>query len=467
MDDAELRTRLERLLADPALLRAHVGLMVQVAGSGRILFERNAEKRFTAASTTKLVTGAVALHRLGAAYRWHTRLLSSGPILGDTLLGDLWVVGGGDPTIGPATLRRWAGAVKRAGIRRIAGRVIGDDRAFDPLPWGRGWMWDDLYASWSGGVSALELTPSVISAELEPGSRVGDAARFRVADPGAIPPIANRVRTGPPGSERRLRFRPRPGQDSVRLEGWVPSDGGPVPLRLAPRHPTLHLLERLLSVFADSDIIVQGGYLRVEEEEPPAQPAWSVDFTSDSLGVALRRMLKNSDNQIAESLLRTLGREAGAVGSARAGLQAVEETLAGWGIEPGAASLADGSGLSRYSALSPNALNRLLRRMSQLPEFSVFRDALPVAAKDGTLVRRFLSTAAARNVLAKTGSLAGVRALAGYVTDGDGESLVFSLLLNEYDAPGEVAAALEDLLVEQLALYHGPTYPQAREHRWP
>jgi D-alanyl-D-alanine carboxypeptidase/D-alanyl-D-alanine-endopeptidase (penicillin-binding protein 4) len=176
-------------------------------------------------------------------------------------------------------------------------------------------------------------------------------------------------------------------------------------------------------------------------------------------------MLKFSDNQIAETMLRTLGTLTGD-GSAEDGLAVVESTLSGWGIEPDAYSLVDGSGMSRYSEIAPTALARLLRRTSQLPGFRVYVDALPVASVDGTLSRRFRSTAASRVVRAKTGSLSGVRSLAGYAVDGDGETLVFALLLNGYDSPNSVATALEDLLIEQLALYHGPAYPQGRPGPW-
>ena len=132
------------------------------------------------------------------------------------------------------------------------------------------------------------------------------------------------------------------------------------------------------------------------------------------------------------------------------------ETLAGWGIEPGAASLSDGSGLSRYNEITPNAMVRLLRTMWRHPQFDTFQAAMPVAGVDGTLKRRLLGTPGESNVQAKTGSLSSVRALSGYLRDGAGETLIFSLLLNGYDAPGDVAVALEDLLIEQLVLYRRP-----------
>lgn len=457
-----LGANLRQLLSDPTLSRAHVGLIVQAAGSGEVLFEHRAEKRYTAASTTKLVTAAVALHRLGGTFRWETRLLASGTLAGGTLSGDLWVVGGGDPRLERDRLREWAGAVRRAGIRQIGGDLVGDDRAFEGPIWGRGWMWDDLFVGWATGVSALQLSPASVPGELRPGAELGDPARLRILESGTQFPIRNAVRTGAPRSDVRLRFEPAADGGSVTLGGWIPGDVERVPLSLAPPHPTLYLLDVLSRALAEEGVQLTGATRLAREGETPTSPSWERTFSSQPFSAILTRMLKQSDNQIAELLLRTLGVEGERVGSAEAGLEVVEETLAGWGIEPGAVSLADGSGLSRYSAIAPRALARLLRRTSQLPEFQIFRDALPVASVDGTLSQRFVSTAAASNVQAKTGSLDGVRGLAGFVQDGDGETLIFALLLNGYDAPGDVATALEDLLVEQLALYHGPSFPEGR-----
>lgn len=463
--DADLRTlrrTLSELLGDPALRRAHVGLAVQAAGSGEILFQRAAERRFTAASTTKLVTGAVALHRLGADHRWRTRIVADGGLVEGTLHGDLWLVGGGDPVLERERIGQWARDIRAAGIRRVTGDLIGDDRVFEGAPWGRGWMWDDLFGGWGAGVSALQVWPASIPGELRPGPAPGEPASFRILEQGTRLPIEPRVRTGAPGSEVRLRFLPRPDGSDVVLDGWIPADRERVRLSLAPPHPTLYALDLARRALAAEGVELIGSARRPRDGEQPGPPAWERAFDSPPLADVLPRMLKPSDNQIAETLLRTIGLEADGTGSAEAGLETIEETLAGWGIEPGAASLADGSGLSRYDEVTPAALVRLLRRTSQLPGFRAFREALPVGARDGTLARRFLSTAGGGAVRAKTGSLSGVRGLAGFVQDGDGETLVFALLINGYDVPGEVATALEDLLVEQLALYHGPTYPRTR-----
>jgi D-alanyl-D-alanine carboxypeptidase/D-alanyl-D-alanine-endopeptidase (penicillin-binding protein 4) len=101
----------------------------------------------------------------------------------------------------------------------------------------------------------------------------------------------------------------------------------------------------------------------------------------------------------------------------------------------------------------------MLRAVWRHPDYRTFLAGLPVAGVDGTMRRRLVATPAYDNVRAKTGSLSSVRAVSGYLLDGSGETLVFSLILNGYDSPGSVAVALEDLLIEQIALYRRPVEP--------
>lgn len=463
-DLRQLRATLTEILEDPALLRAHVGFKVVVAESGEVLFEHNADRRFVAASTSKLVTGAVALSRLGANYRWETAVRAVGDLAGGTLTGDLHLVGGGDPLLRRSTLETMARSVRAAGIRRIDGDVVGDDRVWAGPPWGQGWMWDDLYGSFGAGVSGLQVSPARISTELRPGAELGDPTRLAILEAGTDLPIRNEVRTGAPGSARRLDYLPDAPRGGVVLSGWIPVDGGTVNLGFAPPHPTQYVADRVLHALQQAGVEVTGSARRAELDESFGSAAWERTFVSAPLGEALNRLLKVSDNQVAETFVRTLG-TLGGDGSDEAGLAVIRSTLSGWGIEPDAHSLLDGSGMSRYNAIAPAALVRLLRRTSQMPGFRLYRDALPISSVDGTLSRRFRSTAAQRQVRAKTGSLSGVRSLAGFVEDGDGQTLIFALLLNAYDAPDSVATALEDLLVEQLALYQGPTYPEGRGRR--
>jgi D-alanyl-D-alanine carboxypeptidase/D-alanyl-D-alanine-endopeptidase (penicillin-binding protein 4) len=489
---SELSLRLERLLGDPAFDRAHVGLKVVVAETGEVLFERAAEKRFTAASTAKLVTAAAALDRLGAGFRWRTLLVATGPVEDGVLRGDLWVVGGGDPGLDRSDLRRWASALRDEGVRRIAGDVVGDGRSLAEPLWGRGWMWDDLHLGWSIGVTALQLDDAGVRAWLVPGDRPGDPAAARTEGPRTEPPVELDVRTGPPGSRTRLVHRTeRPGPATGRIEGWVPADADSVPLWMAPAHPTGELLDAFGRALRDSAVEVDGDLRRPRDGERPPRgpccgprpdpggpaadtsapaaagsgpgagttPTTILDAPSDSLGAALAGLLAPSDNQTAEVLLRTLGREEGRGGTAREGLAVVREVITGWGVSPDAFSLADGSGLSRYDELAPAVLVRVLRTMWRSPLHDVFTAALAAPGEEGTLEFRLLDTAARDGLRAKTGSLSSVRGLAGFVEAGDGTTLIFALMIDGYGVPGRVAEGVRDLLVEQLSLHRRPVQP--------
>jgi D-alanyl-D-alanine carboxypeptidase/D-alanyl-D-alanine-endopeptidase (penicillin-binding protein 4) len=129
----------------------------------------------------------------------------------------------------------------------------------------------------------------------------------------------------------------------------------------------------------------------------------------------------------------------------------VRDVLAECGVAPDAWVLADGSGLSRYNEVAPEAIAAVLEAMYRRPDFPVFLDALPVAGMDGTLATRLVGTAAAGNAHAKTGSMSGVRTLSGYVRAASGETLLFVLLANDVMAPRRVVEAAQDRIVERLA----------------
>jgi D-alanyl-D-alanine carboxypeptidase/D-alanyl-D-alanine-endopeptidase (penicillin-binding protein 4) len=125
------------------------------------------------------------------------------------------------------------------------------------------------------------------------------------------------------------------------------------------------------------------------------------------------------------------------------------------GIDLVPLNLRDGSGLARQDLITPRATVRLLAFMMKHPHFAVFRDSLPIAGQDGTLERRMRETPAAGRVFAKTGTLSQVNALSGYLTTRRGETLVFSLIGNNYTGPGREVTSVFDQICALLADYEG------------
>jgi D-alanyl-D-alanine carboxypeptidase/D-alanyl-D-alanine-endopeptidase (penicillin-binding protein 4) len=438
--------------------------MVQSVETGEVLYRRNAEKLFMPASNLKLVTAAVALARLGPDHRFRTRVAATGPVESDgTLRGDLVVVGGGDPMISErwsedddplAVFRAWVDSLEAHGVRRIAGDVVGDDDLFDDVHIGPGWAWDYLDRAYAAEIGALLYNEGAIAFRITPGDSVGAPAKVEGRPPTAYLRVRNEVVTVSDSTDIELRASRRPFGNDARLWGaiWIGRDS--VIRYIAPHEPTLFFVTVLKETLERNGIEVMG--------RPVDADSLGDRFSGDSLvtlfvhespplSEIVKPFLKRSQNQIGEMLLRYLGVAATDTGSVETGRRVVETTLTAWGIPESSYVYVDGSGLSRYNYLSPEAIVRLLRVMARRPEFQVFYDALPIAGVDGTIERRMRGTRAEGNARAKTGYISNARALSGYVTTSDGELLAFSMIVNNFDAPVRAAEYLQDLAVERLA----------------
>jgi serine-type D-Ala-D-Ala carboxypeptidase/endopeptidase (penicillin-binding protein 4) len=450
-----------RLLDDPILARALVAVRIESLRDGRVVYARNSNRLVVPASNLKLLTVAAAADRLGWDYRYDTRLEAAGTIAGGVLHGDLVVVGGGDPSIagqdfGAAPLfTDWAGALRQAGISRVDGRLIGDDRAFDSGGLGAGWAWDDLGAGYAAPTGALSYNEDVAVVRVWPGAAAGDAARVELSPPGHGLDVVSQVTTGATGSEPRIDLRRLPGSPHLTIGGSVPAGGGVLIRTAAVDNPTQFFVEALRLALADRNIPVSGGAWDIGDvADPPPAARRRVVATrrSEPLSALAGYCLKVSQNFYGETFLRTLGRSAGTPGSAEGGRQAVRETLTSWGIPADSYVMDDGSGLSRYDYVTADTVVAVLRHVWNDARLrGPFVAALPVGGRDGTLASRMKGTVLDDNVEAKTGTLANVRALSGYLETRSGEKLAFSIIVNNFTAPSAQVDTIVDDVLEAAA----------------
>ena len=185
----------------------------------------------------------------------------------------------------------------------------------------------------------------------------------------------------------------------------------------------------------------------------PVMPAPTPLFTvhSPPMRQILPALLKPSQNQIAELLFKTLGLEKTGVGSADSGQAVIERQLLAFGAEPDGFLIRDGSGLSRYDYLSPETLVRILTRIRADSAFHVFYDALPIAGVDGSLRNRVKNTPAQGKIHAKTGSISNARSLSGYAITADNDTLVFSLLANNWITPQSSVDSVHNRIMVMMA----------------
>jgi D-alanyl-D-alanine carboxypeptidase/D-alanyl-D-alanine-endopeptidase (penicillin-binding protein 4) len=197
---------------------------------------------------------------------------------------------------------------------------------------------------------------------------------------------------------------------------------------------------------------VRGDAVDIDDAKPSVARTGSTIYVNRSapLSSVVQPMLKNSVNLYAEAIMRLNASGPGVATMFRA-QESVQKRLTLWGIPPDAYQLVDGSGVSRRSVISAEALAAVLKRMYDPTMRSPFIQALPVAGIDGTLLQRMRKTAAERNLRAKTGTMSNVRSLAGYVTTRDGEPLAFVIMANNFEGTGDDAVAAIDRMAVTLA----------------
>ena len=408
----------------------------------------------------KLLTIAAAADVLGWDYRFETRVEAAGTVANGTLKGDLVVTGSGDPSIespdsGHALVfLEWADALRRAGIQRIDGRIVGDDDAFEDEGLGAGWAWDNLAAGYSAPVGALNFNENAAVARISAAPSAGGPARVEFGPAGHPLELRAEVVTGATGSAIDLLFIRRPGTTALTLRGSVPANGAPVVRTAAVDNPTLFFVEALRLALSSRGITVTGGSWDIDDEgtRPSTNGRRTIaTHLSPPLSVLAGYAMKVSQNMYAEAFLKTLGRATSERGTATAGLAAVRSRLSAWGVPMEGLVLYDGSGLSRYNYVTTSSLVSLLTHVWRNERLrGPFVAGLPVAGQDGTLDLRMRGTALARNVQARTGTLSNVRALSGYLERRDGEKLVFSIIVNHHTAPAAAVDAIVEKALERL-----------------
>jgi len=458
----DLQRNIDALLAAPALDSGTWGVVVKSVALQDTLYSRNGGKLLLPASNMKVLTLAAAADRLGWDFSFETRLVGAGPIEEGILQGDLVVVGSGDPSLddwdgaGTALFQSWAASLKASGVHAINGRIIGDDDSFDDDPWGAGWAWDDLDRSFATGVGALQFNQNTAQLRITAGPRAGDPAMVTIGPSGSGLSVRNQLTTGDAKTSVSIAVRRRLDSPALELRGSLPAGTGPFVRNVAVHNPTEYFVSQLRDALIAAGIDVLGAAVDIDDiDDPPSRARGAVLVThrSPPLSTLAGTMMKLSQNLYAETLLKAMG-TLKAVGGLESGRTAVLSVLQAWGIPSSGVSIADGSGLSTYDLLTPDALVAILTHVAQDSRLrDPFHAALPVAGRDGTLAQRLKGTPAEGNVRAKTGSLANARAMSGYVQSATAEPLVFSIIVNNFGVASEAVEKTMDAIIVSLARF--------------
>ena len=459
-------------------------VLVASLDHGDTLFSLNPDLPVAPASNMKLFTTAAALYYLGPDFRFSTYVLGDGEIRSGVLHGDVVLYGTGDPAISSRMLGRallplqaLADSLTAHGITEVRGDVVGDGSYFDDRWIAEGWKEEYRLDSYSAPLGELSLAENIVSVRVQPGTGNGQPARITTTPGTDGMLIQNRVRTVASGNSS-VRFSYDPA--GLVIEGQLNRNHSGIARTVTVVDPANFAAASFRRVLESAGIAVTGEVRTVtESSDSPIGRSSRTGANSDQppprvLGTHLSPTLEEvaavtnhvSHNLFAEAMFKTVGRIALGEGTFEAGARAVQYFLeCERPIDFASIQIVDGSGLSPLNRVTARLTIHLLDLMRRTDVWETFHESLPEAASpqggSHSLRNRMGGTPAAMNLRAKTGTIAGVSSLSGYVEAENGEMLAFSIYANDLPSSNQMKRT-EDAIGALLAGFTRPA-PQPPE----
>lgn len=409
-----------------------VGVEVRSLNSGQILYQHNAKRWYTPASTVKIFTAAAALAYLGPDYQFRTQVIAdSQNFKNGVLYGNVYFSFSGDPSLKHSDLEEMVGELAKMGIKQIHGDVYIDDFIFDQANYGPGWLWDDQNFCYAAPIGGVIIDRNCFPFKLTASARANSPAALTIGDEYRFMPIENSVMSRSSSGDCPLILRASE-NNQYYLSGCIRPDARTIGLQVAVKNIRLYAQNIVDQLLKQQGIRVTGE-ITFKSTPDFQQPIILAHHDSLPLTRLVTRMLRKSDNLIADSLYKKIGYTYWhQTATWKRSSQAIASILSKrTGIDFTQLRMVDGSGLSRYNLISPTQMVQLLRYAYRDDKIrNAFFTALPVAGISGTLKWR-MSKLAGR-VMAKTGNMKGISSLAGYVTTSRNSKVVFAILSDDF-----------------------------------
>ncbi|MGV3522987.1 MAG: D-alanyl-D-alanine carboxypeptidase/D-alanyl-D-alanine endopeptidase [Candidatus Sericytochromatia bacterium] len=447
--------RLRQLLQQPGLSAPHTGAEIVSLKTGEAILSHNASTALMPASNMKVITSAAALTLLKPEFHFKTSLYTDGYQRGDTVQGNLYIKGYGDPVLNDERLQQLVQELRYNGIRSVSGDLIADDSFFDGERTGRGWKSTYGAAAYSARLSALSLNLNTVEVRVRP-TQSGQMAGVTLKPDNTFFEIINKTRTS--GGRTRLQISRQlvNGRNQIIVSGNVYVRGRTEVETINLDNPTLYVGNVVQTQLHKEGITLQG---RLRQGVTPNGSALLASTESPPLRDIVAELNKNSVNLIAENLLKFLGANyEGVPGTAAKGAKVIQERFlvsqVGLPRNPQMV-IADGSGLSPLNRVTAHVLVSVLKHMYDQYDVSVdFVSSLAISGVDGTLKKRMNTPELKRRVRAKTGFINGVSGLSGFVYTKDNEVLVFSFLMNHFRNYHSAVSTQEQLCAQLVNWRH-------------
>lgn len=462
-------------LQESAALESASWGVLAVTSKGDTLVEFSSSRRFLPASNAKLITTGLALHILGEDFRFKTGLAYKGDVRDSVLHGDLYLVGGGDPTLA-ANIKdveplfdEWAKILTSNGIKAIDGNVIGDGRHFDGPIENASWSYEDLGTYYGAGCNGLSFYRNILEIDVAAGTKEGDPVKTTLKYP-ETPWLeySCEATTAPASTGDKLYLFNTDLYPVASMRGTFAIDRAPKTEKCSNKFGALtcayyfykYLKNKGMSIYGGYGDVVSGNALRIVAGTsfvtlPGSRAAAPEDLShigytsSVPLSQIARSTNVPSDNFMAESIFRELSLNLVGTASYDSAQVVVNKALASLMCDPEPVKMIDGSGLSRQNYVSPSFMCGFLLGMAGSDVYPAFLASLPRAG-EGTLSSRLrqASSDARNRIRMKSGSMDGVRCFSGYIlpASDSSDTVTFSIMTNNTPDPA-VLSAVDHLLV--------------------
>lgn len=443
----QVKLQLNALTSDANLKHASVGFIAIDAKTNHVLVSKNADLSLTPASTQKLVTTATALEVFGPKHRFTTTIAFDGKIdsAKKVLNGNIYIVGGGDPTLGSSTFKNtygdflgeWALVIKKLGIDSINGRIIGDGSYFSENTIPGSWIWSDIGNYYGSGPWGLSIYDNTYELVLKSGLNAGDPTEVVRTEPAMDIQFNNQITASNSNRDNGYIYG-APYSDYRILGGTIPKARNEFTIKGSIPNPPLFTAQELHNKLISSGFKISKQpssvhNLKLEGVELDEKRTKIFTTNSPMLKDIIERTNMKSVNLYAEHLLVHVGIQKGAINDTESASEVIDNFWRTKDINTSGMFVNDGSGLSRKDAISVRHLAKISQYMSEKsPYKEEFKKSLPVAGKSGTLYSMCRSSSGNGRVHAKSGSMSRVRSYAGYVETVSGKTISFAIIVNNY-----------------------------------
>ncbi len=422
---------INKAIADSKINRGAISVSIKDLKSGQVIFELNGDKPVNPASTQKLVTSAAALNSLGEDYKFETKLYKS-------TNNELYLKLGADPYLTTGDLKTLFKTAKAKNINEPKMIYI-DDYILDSVNWGEGWQWDDDLNPLMPKFGPYNLDRNLLNIVIAPTSFGAPANVYtEVFYPMAF---MNLVTTGKI-NDIRLSRNVSISPDMLQVEGSVQKlTKKTIPVNNMKRYFRL----RLEDAVSDSKIEYYGN---IYEKKLPDKNIYLVQSVEHNLDYALRDILQNSNNMVAETVFKLAGGNyVKNTGSIDAALKMFNAFCDKNGLKAEEIKIVDGSGVSKNNLMTADFMTDFLVAESKAGNFELYKASMAYPGI-GTLKDRMLYFK--DNLNAKTGTLTDVSAIAGYLKTRNGRDIAFDIMINDPKSKPADKRMLEEYILRAV-----------------